>query len=329
MIKTRNQKQKFKKFENLNFEPKRPSFAYPKRPSFAYPERPSFAYPKRPSFAYIVPNLGFRISNFPKVAKKLSYYFRIWLMMSRNSFMIMLSHKKLFAMFLIGKLLRFGFFAAFLFFLVKGSERLAEYNVNQTIFFFLTFNVVSIVSQFLFREVYRFRGLLVSGDFDLVLTKPTNALFRVLMGGADVTDLVTIPPLIAAVIYVGATLDPNILHTTYYILLIINGLLIATAFHIAVISFGIITLEIDHIIMIFRDLENLARLPVDIYKQPLRGVLTYLIPVGIMITFPAKALMGLITPVGVALSFALGAILFYASLKFWKLALKHYTSASS
>lgn len=249
--------------------------------------------------------------------------------MSKNAFLMTLSSKKLFAMFLIAKLLRFGFFTAFLFFLVKGSDSLAGYSINQTIFFFLTFNLVDVTAQFLFREVYRFRSLVVSGDLDLVLAKPMNSLFRVLMGGADVIDFVTIPPLIAAVIYVGNLLGPTMLHTAFYVLLMINGLLIATAFHIAVLSLGIITLEIDHTIMIYRDLMNLGRLPVDIYKQPLQGIITYLIPVGVMITFPAKALMGLITPLGIIVSFALGAVLIFTSLKFWNYALRQYSSASS
>lgn len=261
--------------------------------------------------------------------KRLGYYLKIWLMMSKNSFMVMLSNKKLFAVFLIGKLLRFGFFAAFLYFLVIGADRLAGYTVSQTIFFFLTFNVVDILAQFLFREVYRFRPLVVSGDLDLVMSKPMSTLFRVLMGGADVIDLVTIPPLIAAVVYVAGLLNPLPIQTMLYVLLILNGLIIATAFHVGVLSLGIITLEIDHTIMIYRDLGNLGRLPIDIYKQPLRGILTYLVPVGIMITFPAKAFMGLVTPAGVILSFTLGGILLFASMKFWNFALKQYTSASS
>jgi ABC-2 type transport system permease protein len=269
------------------------------------------------------------VSDFSKVTKRLIYYFRIWLLMSKNSFMVMLSQKKLLTLFLAGKLVRFTFFAAFLYYLVIGADNLAGYTVGQTVFFFLTFNVIDILAQFLFREVYRFRQLVVSGDLDLVLVKPQNVLFRVLMGGADIIDLITIPPLLFAVWYVGRLLNPSILHTTYYLLLVLNGLLIATAFHIAVLSLGVITLEIDHTIMIFRDLTNLGRLPVDIYKQPLRGILTFLIPVGIMITLPAKAIMGFVTFYGVVLSFVLGVGAIFVSLRFWNFALKHYTSASS
>lgn len=257
------------------------------------------------------------------------YYIKIWYLMSKNAFMSAFQARIAFAVFLSGKILRFIFFMAFIVFLLRGTQSLAGYNTNQIIFFFLTFNLIDIFAQFLFREVYRFRPLIVSGGFDLVLVKPVNALFRSLMGGADIIDLVTIPPLIAAIIYVGGLLNPSMLHIAYYILLIINGFLIATAFHIAVISLGIVTLEIDHTVMIYRDLINLGRFPIDIYKQPLKGVLTYLVPVGIMIALPAKGLMGLVTPFGVLGSFALGAGLFLVSIRFWHFALKHYSSASS
>lgn len=261
--------------------------------------------------------------------KTLIRYLKVWWLMSRNSFMGMLSQRFGAGIFLFGKILRFGFFLAFIYFLLKGTNTLAGYNLNQTLFFFLTFNLVDVVAQFLFREVYRFRPLIVSGSFDLVLTKPISALFRSLMGGADILDLITIPPLILAVYLVGRSLGPAPTDVLFYILLILNGLLIATAFHIAVISMGIITLEIDHTIMIYRDITNLGRFPVDIYRQPLQGILTYLIPVGIMITLPAKALMGLVSPLGVLLSFCLGLIAVLVSIRLWNFALTKYTSASS
>jgi ABC-2 type transport system permease protein len=256
-------------------------------------------------------------------------YLTIWWLMSRNSFISDFNQKIALSIFLFGKIIRFIFFFAFIYFLLKGTNSLAGYNINQTLFFFLTFNLVDVLSQFMFREVYRFRPLIVSGDFDLVLTKPVSALFRVLMGGADVIDFITIPPLIAAVYYAGQLLNPTTTQVALFIILIVNGFLIATAFHIAVLSLGIITLEVDHTIMIYRDLVNLGRFPVDIYKQPLQGILTYLVPVGLMVTLPAKALMGLAQPSVAVFSFLLALLAIFVSLKFWNFALTKYTSASS
>lgn len=261
--------------------------------------------------------------------KKLIKYFRIWWLMSRNSFMNVLFQRMAFMIFLVGKVLRFLMFFGFLFFLLKGTKNLAGYNLNQTIFFFLTFNFVDVVAQFLFREVYRFRPLVVNGGFDLVLTKPMSALFRVLMGGADVVDLATIPPLIFAIYWVGNLFHPTPLQLVLFLFLLFNGLLIATAFHIAVLGLGIITLEIDHSIMIYRDLSSLGRLPIDIYKEPLKSVLTFLVPVGIMVTLPAKALMGLVSPLGALASSLIGILGIILAVRFWKFALTKYASASS
>jgi len=269
------------------------------------------------------------ISNFPNLTKRIGYYFKIWLMMSKNSFLVVLAQKKVLLIFLLGKILRFIFFMTFIYYLVSGANGLKGYGVNQTIFFFLTFMVIDTTTQFLFREVYRFRTLVISGDFDLVLTKPISSLFRVLMGGADVIDLFTIPPLYLVTIYYGSLLTPSAYEIYLYIVLLISGFLIASSFHIIVLAIGIITLEVDHTIMIYRDVTSMARFPVDIYKQPLKGVLTYLLPIGVMITLPAKALMGFVTPFGIFVSISFGLLTLFLAIRFWNFALQKYTSASS
>jgi len=269
------------------------------------------------------------MNNSKNKLKRFGYYLRLWGIMTKNAFLVYTTKKILISIFMLGKLLRFGFFLAFLFFIVQGSGSLAGYSINQTMLFFLTFNLIDVIGQFLYREVYHFRGLIITGGFDMVLTKPYNALFRVLMGGADVIDLMTIPPLIAGTIYVGQQLSPTSAQTLLYIMLLLNGLVIATAFHIAVASLGIVTLEIDHTVMIFRDLMNLGRFPIEIYREPIRGILTYLIPVGVMITIPAKVLFGIVSPLGVVISLLVGALAIILSVRFWNYALRFYSSASS
>jgi len=261
--------------------------------------------------------------------KKFKKYIKIWWRMSVNSFSVVLSQKLALSVFLIGKIFRFIIFFLFLFFLLKGTGELAGYSVNQIIFFFLTFNLIDVITQFLFREVYSFRPMIINGDFDLVLVKPISALFRVLMGGADIIDLITIPPLIILTIIYGSSLEPTLAGILMYLLLLVNGFLIATAFQIAILAFAIVTLEVDHAVMIYRDMTALGRLPVDIYKEPLRGFLTYFIPVGIMMSLPAKAIMGLTTPFGILAAFIVGIAFMFLALKFWKYALTKYTSASS
>lgn len=259
----------------------------------------------------------------------LIYYSKIWYLYTKNAFTVWLGRRHLMAIFLLGKIIRYIFYFGFLYFLIINTGGILDYNQNQILFFTTTFITIDTISQFFFRNVYTFRQLIVSGDFDLVLLKPVNALFRSLMGGADLLDLITIPPIVLVTIYLGMQLNPTLLQVLIYIILVINGLVIAAALHIVVLSLGVVTLEVDHTIQVYRDLSSMARFPVDIYKEPLKSLLTFIIPVGIMMTLPAKGLMGLVSPITIILTVGFGVGLLFVSVRFWQFALKKYTSASS
>ncbi|MEK9143785.1 MAG: ABC-2 family transporter protein [Patescibacteria group bacterium] len=257
-------------------------------------------------------------------------YVRIWWKLTMSSFMISLLSRFNAVVFFAGKFLRFLFFLVFLLTVFTRTESLAGYTGSQMIFFYLSFNLIDTVTQLLFREVYRFRPLIVSGDFDFALVKPMSPLLRVLVGGADPLDLGMLPFYISAVIYMAGRLGyVSGINIVFYVLLLVNGLIISTGFHILVLALGILATEVDHAIMIFRDVINMGRIPTDLYHEPLRSVLTFVLPVGLMMTFPAKAFMGLLSPWMILFSFVLGLLFIVLCLKAWRFALSQYSSASS
>ncbi|MBI2622353.1 ABC-2 family transporter protein [Candidatus Microgenomates bacterium] len=257
-------------------------------------------------------------------------YIKVWYLLTVNSFSTALVSRFGAVLFFTGKLIGFFFFLLFLMLLVDRTQTLIGYSLWQVILFFLTFNLIDTISQFFFREVYRFRYQVVTGNFDLILVRPINPLFRALAGGADFLDLVTIPLLLISIVYAAGKVESiTFTNATFYILLTLNGLVLSTAFHVLVLAIAILTTEIDHTIMIYRDITKMGRVPIDIYNQLLRGLLTFVVPVGLMMTFPVKALLGLLSWPGIIISFAMGAIFFFASLKLWSYSLRHYSSASS
>lgn len=257
-------------------------------------------------------------------------YGSLWLTLTLNSFQTSLTSRASAFLFLIGKLLRFVLFAVFLFALFAKTSRIANYSVLQALIFYLTYNLVDTTAQLFFREVYRFRQQVVSGDFDLVLVKPSSPLFRALAGGADPLDLFMLIPYVGSLAYAVSRLGTiEISAVGLYILLLINGFLIATGFHILVLALAVLTTEIDHAIMIYRDITSMARLPVDIYREPLRSLITFMVPVGVMMTFPAKALFGLLTPMAVIISLCVGIVFLWVSIRAWGWSLTRYASASS
>ncbi len=257
-------------------------------------------------------------------------YFKIWWLYSKNTFLIQLAVRWAVVIFLIAKILRFVMFTFFIVLLLNNTKVLAGYNLNQTIIFFLSFNLIDIVSQMVFREVYRFRNTVVSGNFDFYLIKPANPLFRALFGGPDILDFLTLIPLIIAiVIFVSSLPGLSILSLASYLILLIVGFVISLAFHILVLSLAIVTTEIDHAVMVYRDIVSLGRMPIDIYKEPIRGLITFIIPVGLMMTFPAKALFGMLSPALIVYSFVFCFVILFASIKCWNSAVRRYGSASS
>lgn len=256
--------------------------------------------------------------------------FKVFLYYSKISLEQSLFNKVAVVFLLLGKALRIGLFMLFLSFLFQGTRTLAGYDRDQIILFYLTFSLIDFISQMLFREVYRFRDYVVRGTLDMILVKPANSLVRVLLGGIDVLDFVIVCAIIVfTIFFIRTNFSPNLVDVLLYLLLLINGLIIATAFHITVVCIGIITSSVDQLMFIYRDVSSMGRIPVDLYVEPIRAILTFLLPLGIMMTFPAKALMHILSPNLVLISLAIAVLSFSLSIQFWHYSLKQYQSASS
>lgn len=257
-------------------------------------------------------------------------YFIIWLKLTGIATQIAFQSRFGAIVFLIGKILRFAFFLFFLSLVTQRTQLIAGYTTWQILFFYATFNLIDTLPQFFLREVYRFRWQVVSGHFDTILTRPISPLFRCLFGGSDVLDILILFLSVVFIFIAGSQIGlVSVANMLLYALLIINAFAIALAFHIAVLGMGILTTEVDNTIMLYRDMTQMGRVPVDVYLEPLRGFITFIIPVGIMMTFPAKALMGLLSPFIITIALATGFLFLFLGFKFWRYSLKHYTSASS
>ncbi len=260
--------------------------------------------------------------------KKLKRYLKIFFLYSKFALKTTFQTRVGTLFFLVGKAMRFIFFFMLVLLIFKNVKVIKGYTINQAIIFYLTFNIIDTVSQIIFREVYRFKYYVVTGDFNLILTKPHHPFLKILVGGIDYLDIIMLIPYIFLTGYYMSlsSLFYSLSSILLYVLLIINGLLIATAFHIAVLAFGIITTEVDNTIMIYRDLTNLTRFPLDIYQSPIREILTFVIPVGVMVSFPAQVLFGLLSPAKIVYAFFVSIALLLLALRFWNYGLTKYQS---
>ena len=259
-------------------------------------------------------------------------YFRIWMRLAIISFMVQAESFVSSFGYLLGKLVRLGFFLFFLFSIFKHTNAMAGYSLQEAALFFLTFNIVDILAQLFFRGIYGVRSLIREGDFDYFLIQPTNVLFRVAFHTVDFLDVVTILPVFYITFYVMREIvrqGNHPFHLFLYALLTLNGLLIAFAIHIAVASLAVLTQELENTIWIYRDLMTLGRFPVDIYESPMKGILTFIIPVAVMVSFPAKAFLGRLSTPWLMHALLMSTTSLALSLYFWRFATRRYTSVSS
>ncbi len=231
--------------------------------------------------------------------------------------------------YLLGKCVRIGFFLFFLFSIFRHTDAIAGYSIKEIALFFITFNVVDIVAQLFFRGIYGVRGLIREGDFDYFLIQPVSPLFRVAFNTVDFLDVLMIFPILGLAAFIIRQLDVSFLQIVLYVILSLNGLLIAAAIHIAVASMAVLTQELENTIWIYRDLMTLGRFPSDIYSAPMRGILTFIVPVAVMISFPAKACLGMLSPYWLLHAFFMAMTSLTLSLHFWRFATRRYTSVSS
>lgn len=259
-------------------------------------------------------------------------YFRVWKQIAGMNFESQYgAGSRLNTVLLItGKLIRLFFVLLFLVYLFSHTKSLAGYNLFQTLLFFMTFNLIDIIAQFFFRGIYVTRFLVREGALDNVLTKPINPLFRLASHTIDFLDLLTLIPVVGILIYVISKID-NITLTgiILYLLLCSLGLVIAMAIHIVIAALAVATQEIDNEIWIYRDLMTMGRFPIDIYSTPIRFILTFIIPVAVMISVPSKALIGNLGLEWIFISMIITLVFLIFSLVFWQWSLKQYSSISN
>lgn len=265
------------------------------------------------------------------MTNSLSVYWRFWRQAASNSLQETFVNRATNVLFFLGKCVRLLFSLLFILAIKQNLHFFGAYTTNQLLLFFLTYQIISVVTQAVFRGVYSFAYSIRRGEFDFTLLKPINPLFQALMGSPDANDVIFLLPLFGAMGFLihQSQLSFDLVNILFYVLLLANGLLIATALHVAILAFGILTMDVDGLTWLYRDFLTLGQLPIDAYRQPIRALLNFVVPIGIMITVPTRMLLGLSSPVVLVSATVVGTTAFLISLKLWKIALKKYSSASS
>lgn len=170
-----------------------------------------------------------------------------------------------------------------------------------------------------------------AGTLDFALLQPINAQFFisvrkvVLSRGADVIVGLGM----AGVAAWHSTEAPGWAPVARFMMMLSCGVVIIYSFWLVLATLAFWLTRISNIEMVFWNIFEAGRYPVDIYRPWIRWILTVLVPLAFLTTFPAGMLVGKGGSSGLLWATGAAALSLTAAAAFWRFGVRHYSGASA
>jgi ABC-2 type transport system permease protein len=167
------------------------------------------------------------------------------------------------------------------------------------------------------------------GTLDFVLLKPADAQFLVSTARFQpwrATNVVT-----ALVIFAWAFHRLGRVPSAGGLVLALGLLVVSTvllySMWILTVSAAFYVVRVDNLTFLFSSIFDAARWPASVFRGVVKFVLTFILPLTLMTTYPALALLDRLRPETLAVALAVGAAFAAISRAVWLQSLRRYTSA--
>lgn len=169
------------------------------------------------------------------------------------------------------------------------------------------------------------------GTLDFVLLKPADAQFLVSTARFQPWRVTNVIGALVVFGYafrlLGRGPDPAGIVVSLLLLTVSTSLLYSL--WILTVSAAFYVVKVDNLSYLFSSIFDAARWPATVFRGVVRFIFTFIIPLALMTTYPAEALLGRLPRATLAYSLV-GAVAFAAFARLvWTRAIGHYTSASS
>jgi ABC-2 type transport system permease protein len=169
------------------------------------------------------------------------------------------------------------------------------------------------------------------GTFDFVLIKPVNVQFIASLRSIVFWQLIDIVIGLGLVVYALSQLHiiPTLAQIAAFALMLLSATAIVYSLWLMMVSLAFWFVRLDNFTELFYGFYQAGRYPVTIYRGIVRAFLTFIVPIAFVTTFPASALLGRLDQTTAAIGVGFAILFFLAASRFWRYALRYYSSASS
>ncbi len=259
----------------------------------------------------------------------LTLYFALW----KNSVTREMSFKGNFLLWILVELLWFGLQLSFVSVVFSQTESVGTWSKWQMVLLVGASNFIQQIYQaFFLTNCTNLSELVRTGRMDFLLLLPVNTRFLVSLRVVDLGAFINALFGLSVMIFAAAKLElhPTLAQLAGFIALCIVGVLIhySLMFILATICFW--TVRAQGIVWGYYNLFNIARMPDEAFKGAFKAVFTFGLPVLLVSNVPVRVLANKISsPETWLLLIGIGVVWAILSELFWRVSVRHYTSASS
>jgi ABC-2 type transport system permease protein len=214
----------------------------------------------------------------------------------------------------------------------SNTKSLADWNLPELIVVMGVFRtMIGVISLVIAPNMRAIMDDIRQGTLDYVLTKPINSQFYASVRKIILFRLADIA-LGLVLVVVGCVMlsaDVPISHVAQFAGLLVAGVVIIYSFWLVLATTAFWFIRLDNIEMVFWNLFEAARYPVDIYRPWLRWLLTFMLPVAFLTTIPPGILTGKTEPIRLAAALIIAPLALAGASLFWRMGLRHYSGASA
>jgi len=214
----------------------------------------------------------------------------------------------------------------------SNTRSLAGWNAMEVLALLGVFRIMAgVITLFIAPNMRRIMEDIREGTLDFVLMKPINSQFyasvrrAVVWRVADIVLGIALAGLASAKLSAAWSLGGALLFAG----MLMAGVTIIYSFWLVLATCAFWFTRLTNIEMVFWNVFEAGRYPVDIYRPWIRRGLTYVVPLAFLTTVPAGVLVGRADPAGVGAAVGLAAASMAVSSWFWRHGLRHYSGASA
>jgi ABC-2 type transport system permease protein len=259
----------------------------------------------------------------------LSIYTALW----RNSVVREMSFKVNFLLWVVVEMLWFALQLGFVAVIYQHTDHIATWSKWEVVLLMGASHFVQEIYTAVFlSNITQLSESIRTGKLDFMLLLPVNTRFLISFRQVDLGGFVNATSAVGVMAYALGKLHLGIsaVQTLGFLLLTLSSLLVHYSLMLMLASTSFWTVRGQGIVWGYYNLFNIARMPDAAFHGWFKAVFTYAVPMLLVANVPAKLLARKLgSPWEMLLLLAMSGFCFLISEAVWRLALRHYTSASS